>query len=429
MTESTLTLCVLLILLVPFAGAGIALINTGLGRSRSAAHSMLAALCAIGVAASVYFVSGFAVQGFAGRASHDLILSGKAWNLVAAEPFFFRGLDWNGSPASLAAWLQMFVVGIAALIPLGAGSDRWRLGAICWSTALLSGLTYPLFAHWVWSGGWLAQLGANYGMGHGFIDAGGAGSVHAVGGLTALSIAWLIGPRRGKYGHDGMPSAMPGHNAVLVLFACLLALLGWIGLNGSIALLVYGIAPGRVVLVGINTMLSGTLAALAAAAITRFRFGRPDASLCANGWVGGLVASSAASAFVSPAAAAIVGLIAGVLVIFSVEWLDLHLGVDDPGGAISVHAVAGIWGLLAAGLFARFPDGGPAEGQWLAQLVGVATLIGFVLPITYGLNWILNRLHPHRVPAEGERQGMDLYELGAGAYPEFVTHYDEFANR
>ena len=430
MTETAVALCILFILLVPLAGAGISLINTGLGRSRSAAHSMLASLCAIGVAASVYFVCGFAIQGFPGRPSHDLILAGKAWNWIAAEPFFLRGLDLDGSPASLAAWLQMFVVGIAALIPLGAGSDRWRLGAICWSTAILSGFTYPLFAHWVWGGGWLAQLGVNYGMGHGFLDAGGAGSIHAVGGLTALSIAWIIGPRRGKYGHDGMPSAMPGHNGVLVLFACLLALLGWIGLNGSISLLLYGAAPGTVVRVGINTMLSSTLAALAAAAITRFRFGRPDASLCANGWVGGLVASSAASAFLSPAAAAIVGLIAGILVIFSVEWLDLHLGVDDPGGAISVHAVGGLWGLLAAGIFARFPNGGAAgAGQWLAQLVGVATLIGFVLPVTYGLNWILNLVHPHRVSAEGERQGMDLYELGAGAYPEFVTHYDEFANR
>jgi len=125
-----------------------------------------------------------------------------------------------------------------------------------------------------------------------------------------------------------------------------------------------------------------------------------------------------------------------------VEWLELHLRVDDPSGAISVHAVAGIWGVLALGIFGHFPASvlnvsggqlsapGPGDaGQFTAQLVGVATLLGFVLPLAYGLNWVLNRFHPQRVPAEGERQGMDLYELGAGAYPEFVTHTDDFTQR
>jgi ammonium transporter, Amt family len=157
-------------------------------------------------------------------------------------------------------------------------------------------------------------------------------------------------------------------------------------------------------------------------------------SLTANGWVGGLAASSGACAFVRPVEAAAIGLITGILVTFSVEWFELRMSVDDPGGAISAHAVGGIWGVLSVGLFARIaaPDlnsaGRPMSGggQWLAQLVGIATLIGFVLPLTYGLNWLLNWIHPQRVAAEGERQGMDLYELGAGAYPEFITHSDEF---
>ncbi|HLW78169.1 MAG TPA: ammonium transporter, partial [Terriglobia bacterium] len=188
------------------------------------------------------------------------------------------------------------------------------------------------------------------------------------------------------------------------------------------------------VLIGVNTTLVAASGASAAALITRKRFGKPDASLTANGWVGGLAASSAACAFIAPAEAVIIGLAAGTLVTFSVEWLELRLQVDDPGGAISVHAVGGLWGVMALGLFARFkapvlnmlePVGGDA-GQWLAQLVGVATLVGFLLPLSYGLNWLLNRVYPQRVPVEGERQGMDLYELGAGAYPEFMTHTDEF---
>ncbi len=412
-----MVLCILCIFLVPFALAGLALINTGLGRSRSSAHSMMASLCVIAVAALVYFVCGFSWQGFGGGPAH----------YVSAEPFFMRGLEFNGSSASLVAWLQIVSVGLVALIPLGAGTDRWRLSASCASTALLAGWTYPLFAHWVWGGGWLAQLGANYGLGHGFVDAGGSGSIHVVGGLTALSIAWILGPRRGKYSSNGMPVALPGHNSVFVMFGCLLAWVGWLGLNSAGAILFAGVQVSGIVLVGVNTTLAAVSAGLTAAIVTRTRFGKPDASITANGWVGGLVASSAGCALLKPAAAVIVGIVAGALVTLAVEWFEFNLKVDDPGGAISVHALGGIWGVLAAGLFVEFS--GQAPGQFLAQLIGIATLIGFVLPLSYGLNWLLNRFHRQRVAVDGERQGMDLHELGADAYPEFVTHTEEFIQR
>jgi Amt family ammonium transporter len=281
---------------------------------------------------------------------------------------------------------------------------------------LLAGWTYPLFAHWAWGGGWLAQLG--------FLDSGGAGTVQVVGGLTALSITWILGPRRGKFNADGMPSALPGHNAVLVLLGCFLALLGWLGLHGAGAILFTGVEASRVVLIAVNTTLAAGSAALCVAAITRARFRKTDASLCANGWVAGLVAISAGCAVVRPAGAVIIGLVAGAVVVYSVEWLELHLGVDDPGGSISVHAVAGLWGLLAAGLLAAV-----GSVSWLIQLVGVATLLGFILPLTYGVNRILNRISPQRVAVEGERQGLDLYELGAGAYPDFMTHNEDFWQR
>jgi Amt family ammonium transporter len=222
-----------------------------------------------------------------------------------------------------------------------------------------------------------------------------------------------------------MAPAIPGHNAVLVLFGCLLALLGWFGLNSAGAILFTGGEPSGSVLIVINTILAAAAAALTAALITKIRFGKPDASLSANGWVGGLVASSASCAFVVPAEAIVIGSIAGAVVTFSVELFELRLEVDDPGGAVSVHAVGGIWGLLALGLFARFHGPvlnvagdagsvatlGSATGQWLAQLIGVATLLGFVLPLTYTVNWILNRIYPFRVSVEGERQEMDLHEL------------------
>jgi ammonium transporter, Amt family len=426
-------LSIVFLFLVPLAGAGLALINTGLGRSRSAAQLMMSSVCVVSIAALAYFVCGFAFQGLPNQPVHSLTIGGKRWSWLADGHLFLHHVPLNGSSASLAALFGMLSAGLAALIPLGAGADRWRLGACSISTAVLAGWTYPLFAHWVWGGGWLAQLGSNYGLGRGFVDAGGASTIQVMGGLTALAVAWILGPRRGKYTHDGLPNAIPGHNAVLVLFGCVLALAGWWGLNCSGAILLNGADRGVAVLVAINTMLSASAAALAAAVTTNMRFGKPDASLTANGWIGGLAASSGACAFVEPLEAVFIGLISGLLVTFAVEWFELHMSVDDPGGSISAHAMGGLWGVLSVGIFAQLPAAGEAAarrpGQWLAQLVGIATLIGFVLPLTYCLNWLLDRAYPQRVSAEGERQGVDLYELGSGAYPEFVTHSEEFTDR
>jgi ammonium transporter, Amt family len=437
LSETATALCAVFVFLVPLAGAGLALINTGLGRSRSAAHLMMSSLCVLSVAALAYFICGFAWQGLAGDPAHSVIIGGKAWNWIGAGSFFMRHLALDGSPPSLVGLFGIVSVALTALIPLGSGADRWRLGACCVSTFLLAGWTYPLFAHWAWGGGWLAQLGANYGLGNGFVDVGGAGTIQTVGGLTALSLAWILGARRGKYTRDGMPSAIPGHNSVLVLFGCILALVGWWGLNSAGAMIFNGAKASSAIVIAINTMLSAAVAALTSAAITNARFGKPDASLTANGWIGGLAASSGACAFVHPVEAAAIGLAAGALVTLSVEWFEMKMSVDDPGGSISAHAVGGLWGVLSVGMFAQIPArvidttevvrGHPS--QWLAQLVGIATLVGFVLPLTYGLNWLLNVVYPQRVAVEGERQGMDLYELGAGAYPEFIAHNDEFAER
>lgn len=428
-SETTTALCLVFILMVPMAAAGLALISNGLGKSRSAAHAMLASVCVIAVAATVYIAIGFSWEGYSGCAAHVFTVGGRPWDWIAKQPFFLRGLALDGSPTSLAVLMQMFAVGMASVIPMSAAADRWRLGAICASTAVLAGWTYPLFAHWVWGGGWLAQLGSVYGLGKGFLDTGGAGTIQVVGGLTALAMVWILGPRQGKYASDGMPVGIPGHNLVSVVFGCLLAWVGWMGLNSAGAILFGGTPLSGLVVVEINTTLCASASAVVAAAVTGLRFGRPDASISANGWVGGLVASSAATALLRPATAILAGIVAGVLVALSVEWLELWLGVDDPGGAISAHGLAGIWGLLAAGLLANLGTRNVAPGQWLAQLVGIATLVGFVLPLTFSLNWLLNRIYRHRVDADGERQGMDLHELGAGAYPEFMVHSDDFIQR
>jgi Amt family ammonium transporter len=398
MSELGTAACSIFLLLSPLAGAGIALINAGLGRSRNAAHAMMAALCVIAVTACAWFAVGPAWTGYAG---------------IRPGGLFFGGLPVEGSRDFLVAWFGLMGAGLAGLIPLGTCGDRWRLGTLCLSSAVLAAITFPLIVHWTWGGGWLAARG--------YLDPAGAGVIHATGGVTALAMTWIIGSRRGKYAADGMPMAIPGHNVVLVFTGCLTAVTGWLGLNCAGALLFTSFGVERIPLIAVNTLLSASGSALAAAAITRIRYTKPDASLTANGWIGGLVASSAVCAFVHPAIALLTGLVAGALIAFSVELLDLKLEVDDPGGSISVHAVGGLWGVMALGMF------GP--GGWLGQVVGAATVIGFVLPLSYGLNLLIGLAMPHRASLDREHQGMDLSELGAGAYPEFMTHSDDFLQR
>src|SRR5579864_7640373 len=405
-------LCLVFILLVPFAIAGLALINTGLGRSRSAAHAMTMALCVLSIAVLVYFVWGFAVQTF-----NNISFRGDPF-LLARPGLFLRRVSWE-SVSSVAALMALLSVALASLVPLGSAGDRWRLTATVVSTVIFAGAVYPLFSCFAWH----ARSALLNSGSVGFLDAGGSGFINVTGGVTALAITWLLGPRRGKYSPQGMPAAIPAHNGVFVLFGCMLAWIGWLGLNSAGAMLYIGSPPERSVLVVINTTFGAAAAGLTAAAVTRIRFRRPDASLIANGWMAGLVASSAGCATLKPATAILTGLVAGALVVFSVEFFEFSLKVDDPCGSISVHAVCGIWGLLAVGIFSGIP------GQFMAQIVGIATLLGFIFPMTYGLNWLLNHFIPYRVSADGERQGLDLHELGADAYPEFVVHADEFMQR
>ena len=404
---------------MPCALAGIALINAGLVRSRAAAHSLLTALCVAGTAAIVWSAVGSAWQGYIGEPHQAFILAGKAWDWLGADRWFLRGLEFDGSAYSLSVAFGLFGVALSALIPVGAAGERWRLAASCASTVFLAGIAFPLFAHWAWSG-WLAQLGVTLGLGQGFVDAGGAGAIQAMGGLSALAVSRLLGPRLGKYAAEGIPAATPAHNTAYVLFGCFLAWQGFIGLDCAGSILFSRVEVGRLAAVPVNVTLAAACALLAAVAITRKRFGKSDASLSANAWVAGLTASSAGCAVMRPAGAAVTGLIAGVLVVFSVEWLEVYLKLDDPGGAVSVHALGGIWGVLAVGFFGQT---GPSQS--MAQIIGIAALIGVFLPLIYGVNSLLGRVVPYRVEPAGERQGVDVYELGASAYPEFITHTDE----
>lgn len=421
----SLAVCLICLLLVPFAFGGLALIQQGLGRSRSAAHAMLGTLCAIAVSAIVFVLIGSAWAGYPGGPMHSFFAGGVRWNWLGAVPFWGRAATDGALYPSLVLCLQVFAVALAAIIPVSTGNDRWRLRAICASSALFACVLFPLFAHWVWGGGWLSQMQHSFSLPP-FLDAGGAGVIQVVGGLAALSIGWLLGPRQGKY-DQGIAAAIPAHNIVLVLFGCILALVGWTGLDASASLLFYDAPPASLVLVAINALLCASAGCLAAVATTRLRYRKIDASLSANGWVAGLVAGSAACGLVSPLAAVCTGIVAGTLVTFVVEALELKLFIDDPGGSIAVHVVAGVWGLLACGFFAN--HNATHTAQLLSQLVGIATLLGMMLPLIYLANLLLSKVVPYRVDADGDWQGMDIRELGAGAYPEFVIHADELVPR
>lgn len=416
--ETSFALTLGLLLLAPLAIAGLALINTGLGRSRSAMQSLLGSLVVISTAVIAFALVGSAIA--AGTSGdHVFHLGGKAWNWVGVGPLFLSGFDGAGPRTQLAVLFEMLSVALVVLIPWGSGADRLRLPAGAAIAAIFGAVVFPLMAHWTWGGGWLSQLGVNFGQGSGLLDGGGAAAIHGLGGVSALALVWIAGPRKGKFPREGLSTAMPGHNVVYVLLGCLIALVGWLAWNMAGSLLWLNAAPAALVGTAVNTLLSAAAALVATFSVTRIRFGKPDASLCANGWMAGLVTSSACAGVVSPLAALFTGLIAGIITPLLVELFELALSIDDPSGAISVHGAAGLWGLTAAGMFA------PRGGQFVAQLIGVSTLLGLMLPLAYLIFWLVNRVLVFRVDPDGERLGMDLHELGGNAYPEFVVHRDE----
>ena len=416
--ESSFALTLGLLLLAPLAIAGIALVNTGLGRSRSAAQLLLGSLVVISTAVIAFALVGWALA--AGTNSDQVFhLSGKAWNWAGGGPFFLSGLGGAAPRVQLAILFELLSVALVVLIPWGSGADRLRMPAGAAIAAIMGAVVFPLVAHWTWGGGWLEQLGVNFSSGNGFLDGGGAAAIHALGGLSALAVVWIAGPRKGKFPQEGLSTAMPGHNVVYVLLGCLITLVGWLAWNMAGSLLWLNAAPAALAVTAVNTLLSASGALVATFSVTRIRFGKPDASLCANGWLAGLVTSSACAGLVPPLAALFTGLVAGIMTPLLVELFELALSIDDPSGAISVHGAAGLWGLAAAGMFA------PQQGQFVAQLIGVSTLLGLMLPVVYLVFWLVNRVLPFRVDPDGERLGMDLHELGGNAYPEFVVHRDE----
>ena len=366
---------------------------------------------------------------------HPLTLFGTHWGIFGECGMFLAGHTYDVGVMVIFLF-QMVFMDTALTIVTGAAAERWKFLAFAVSSVLMGAFTYPLFGNWAWGGGWLSQMGVNLGLGKGYCDFAGSGVVHAVGGMTALAVAMIVGPRIGKFNRDGSSNAIIGHDISAVLIGCFILAFGWFGFNPGSTLGASAAGNLRIGSIAVDTMLAGCTGTFGALLYMWAMKGKPDASMSGNGLLAGLVAITAPSGFVSTSGAAIIGFVAGVLVCFSVVFVENFLKVDDPVGAISVHGTCGLWGVLSVGLFADGTSnyGGAWNGvtgsvtglfygdasQLVAQIVGIATLVGFVFTFSFVLNWILDIILGQRVSIETEVAGLDLPEMGQLGYPEFV---------
>ncbi|HEY3360056.1 MAG TPA: ammonium transporter [Polyangia bacterium] len=425
--------------LVMFMQVGFAMVETGFTRAKNAVNTMAMNVVIYPVGVLGFWLVGYGLMlggvhawptlGAPVTGAHEVAVTvgGHAFGLFGASKFALVSVAHD--PAALAMFLFAVVfMDTAATIPTGALAERWKFSAFLVYGLFMSMLLYPLYGNWVWGGGWLATLGVNAGLGHGHVDFAGATVVHMTGGVTALAGVIVLGPRIGKYRRDGVIGALPGHNLPLTVMGTLVLAFGWFGFNSASTL---SAADPRIAAIAVNTMLASSAGAVAALGYVWRTSHRPDVGMACNGLLGGLVAITGSCAFVVPAAAVFIGLIAGLLTVVAVIALERRFRIDDPVGAVAVHGACGLWGALALGLFAdgRYGAGwngvaGPVRGllygdpgQLAAQAIGVLTNLVFVFGLAYGFFRLVGRVMGNRVPAEVEWTGLDSLEMGSDAYP------------
>jgi Amt family ammonium transporter len=424
--------------LVLFMQAGFALVETGFTRAKNAAHTMMMNMVIFALGVVGWFAVGYALMFGASDNSATIGLTPLAsafhvghWNVLAHSGFFLGGKAYDVSVLGFF-FFQLVFMDATATIPTGAMAERWKFGSFCVWGLFASMLLYPIFGNWVWGGGWLSQLGAmGPKWGHGALDFAGSGVVHAMGGVAAFWGAKILGPRIGKFNKDGTPNAIPGHHLPMAILGTFVLLVGWMGFNGGST---FAGTDLRLTVVITNTILASAFGCLSAMFVMWRKFGKPDPSMTANGLLAGLVAITAPCAFVAPWAAAVIGLVAGVIVVYVVIIVEQKAKVDDPVGAVAVHGANGLWGLLALGLFADGSYGAGLNGvngtvkglfygnggQFLAQLTDAVVLVVFCSLMCIAFFKLLDRTVGLRSDAEHEISGLDMPEMGAMAYPDFL---------
>jgi Amt family ammonium transporter len=429
--------------LVMFMQAGFALLETGLTHAKNAAHTMGMNFLVYSIGILGFWLVGFGFQmggiGEVASLGGALPLTRELTITIAGRELGLLGLSGFMLPASLCTpavavlfFFHMVFMDTTCTIPTGALAERWKFSSFAIFSFCIATVIYPVYANWVWGGGFLATLGKNFGWGHGHVDFAGSSVVHMTGGVTALVTAHMLGPRLGKYRSDGTVNALAGHNAPMAVLGTFILAFGWFGFNAGSTL---AATDTRIAVVAVNTMLASAAGCMSACWFTWFRFGRPDLSMMCNGMLAGLVAITAPCAFVPALAAVIIGAVAGVLVTNSALFVERVLRVDDPVGAVSVHGVGGAWGILALGLFAdgRYGHGlnGVAggvtglfygdPGQFVAALAGILVNIVYVGSMSAICFALTGKLVGNRVPAGDEQAGLDVPELGMEGYPPAVA--------
>jgi ammonium transporter, Amt family len=414
---------VLAAILVMFMQAGFAFLEAGLTRMKNAGHIAAKNVLVLGIASIVYYLVGYGIAfGDGGNGlfgGSGFAPSSETLLAIGAEPF-----SWFGSiPAAAGYLFQVVFAAVSLAIVWGAMAERTKL-YVYFAFGVFFTLVYSVVSHWIWHpDGWLFALGMQ--------DFAGSTVVHYQGALAALAGAILLGPRIGKFDHDGKPNAIPGHNMAYVTLGVLILWFGWFGFNpGSTLGVVTGDRLGYFAYVALTTNLAAAAGAIGAVTISWLVLKKPDLSMMLNGVIAALVAVTAAAGFVAPWAAIVIGLVAGGIAVWGVLLVE-RIRIDDPIGAVAVHGMAGVWGTLATGIFAvpalaeNLATG--TGGLWYTgsfhqvgvQAVGLAAVGVFTFAASFGSLWTMRVLWGIRVEPEVETAGLDVSEHGMWGYPEF----------
>ncbi len=415
-TESQLDVIWLLLaaFLVFFMQAGFAMVESGFSRGKNAANLLMKNLMDFSVGTLLYFILGF-----------GLMYGASAGGFLGTSNFFLSDLSFGAESAyDWAGFLfQLVFAATAATIVSGAVAERLKFSAYLVYSVILVGLIYPISGHWLWGGGWLAEMG--------FIDFAGSTIVHSVGGWAALAGAIVLGPRIGKFNKDGSSNVIPGHSLTLAALGVFILWFGWFGFNPGSTL--SGMNPG-IGYIAVTTNMAAAAGAVSAMLINWIKTGHPSTEMALNGALAGLVAITAGCASVSPVGALIIGLIAGPMLVFGLDFVENVLKVDDPVGAIAVHGINGVWGTLAVGLFAApaagtLTDMGATAGlfygggfaQLSTQAIGALSVSVWAFVTIFIVFKVTDMVLGIRVSPQEELEGLDITEHGTITYPEFGT--------
>ena len=435
--------------LVIFMQAGFALVETGLCRAKHAAHVVSTNFAIFGLGFVGFFIIGFPLMfggysypGYFGMDTaigSNLIGSGD-WVFLWKGPLALSGKGYDVAVVAFFLYMVAFM-DTTATIPTGSMAERWKWKSFVAWGLFCGSIYYPIFGAWTWGGGWLSQLGDSLKLGHGYVDFAGSGVVHAVGGMAALAGSIVLGPRIGKYGPDGKARPMPGHHLPMAMLGTFILLFGWFGFNAAST---FSATDNRFTLAAVNTAIAAAFGAVAAMYLVSYTGAKkPEPAAMINGMLAGLVAITAPCAFVAPWAAAVIGVTAAVLVTYAGRFIEAR-GIDDPVGAIAVHGVGGLYGVICVGLFADGTYGaawnalgrqwtkdnnvtglfygGEGAKQLLAQLIGCGVLVTAIFGMAFAFFTIQNKLTKGGIRSSeaDELEGLDMPEMGTHAYPDFA---------